>query len=322
MMASQFNTIPGLNACSQVIRSKPEYAIIDKRFETFLLGNVALKRLATGFDWAEGPVWFGDAGCLLFSDIPNNIVYRWSPEVGISSFRYPSNFSNGHYRDMQGRLITCEHGKRRVTRTEHDGTISVLADNFAGKRLNSPNDVIVKSDGTIWFTDPIYGIHSSYEGFKAKPELPSYVYCFEPNTKKLLPVLKELDCPNGLAFSPDEKFLYISVTGSPYQGIDHTGIFRFKVAELFTKKPDYIQSGTLDCGVPDGFRMDTEGNLWTSAGDGVYCYSSELEILGKIYLPEVVSNVCFGGRDKQILFITATTSIYSIALNRKGAQHP
>ncbi len=305
-----------------VERISPEYHVEDKIFETFLLANVKLKRLATGFDWAEGPVWMGDAGFLLFSDIPNNTVYRWSPVIGLSTYLNPSNYANGHYRDLQGRLISCEQGPRRITRMEHDGTLTVLVDRFEGKRLNSPNDVVVKSDGTIWFTDPYYGIKTSYEGIKARQERPCGVYCYWPETGELRCVTTRLDCPNGLAFSLDEKFLYLSDTGLMYEPLDQTGIHKFVVSADLKVAEKPVVSRQMDCGVPDGFRLDTEGNIWTSAGDGVHCYDPDLNLLGKIYIPEVVSNVCFGGRDKQILYMTATNSIYSIALNREGIQHP
>lgn len=302
-------------------RLNPEYEILDDIFSTYLLANVKLKRLATGFDWTEGPVWMGDSSFLLFSDIPNNKVYRWSNEIGLSTYLSPSNFANGHYRDQQGRLISCEHGSRSLTRMEHDGTIRTLAKGYKGKKLNSPNDVVVKSDGTIWFTDPYYGIISNYEGYKAEPELPGAVYRFDPATGSLKMVSNVLDCPNGLAFSPDEDYLYISETGKRHDPLAKTGLYRFKVFvnQKVSKSYEYLE---LDVGKPDGFRVDTEGNIWTSAGDGVHCISPELKLLGKIHIPEVVSNVCFGGRAKQTLYITATNSIYSIALNREGIQSP
>ncbi len=302
-------------------RLAPEYEILDDSFRTYLLSNVKLKKLATGFDWAEGPVWIGDSGFLLFSDIPNNKVYRWNDELGLSTFLSPSNFANGHYRDLQGRLISCEHGSRSLTRMEHDGTITTLADRYMGKRLNSPNDVVVKLDGTIWFTDPYYGIISNYEGYKAEPELPGGVYRYDPIDGSLECVSTVLDCPNGLAFSLDEDFLYVSETGKRHDPDVQKGLYKFKVFlnQRVSKSYDYL---AIDTGVSDGFRLDSDGNIWTSAGDGVHCISPEFKLLGKIYIPEVVSNVCFGGRAKQTLYITATSSIYSIALNREGVQFP
>ena len=285
-------------------------------FKTFVMGNAPLQKLATGFDWVEGPVWFGDANCLLFSDIPNNRIMRWSPATGISIFREPSNFSNGHTRDRQGRLISCEHGTRRVTRTEYDGTVTIIADQYQGKRLNSPNDVVVKSDGSIWFTDPHYGIMTDYEGYKATQELPCHVYRVDGSTREIKAVLTDFDCPNGLAFSADEKRLFVSDTGRMFES-DPTHIRAFDVDEK-----DKLSHGqifhSVSHGVADGMRVDSLGNLWTSADDGVHCISSSGELLGKILVPETVSNLCFGGRNKHRLYITATTGLYAISLNRRG----
>lgn len=292
---------------------------LDPLFDTYTLPNAPLKKLAEGFDWTEGPVWFGDHDCLLFSDIPNDRILRWSPRDGTSVFRAPSNFANGHTRDRAGRLVSCEHGARRVTRTEHDGTITVLADAFEGRPLNSPNDVVVTSDGAVWFTDPHYGIGSDYEGHRAPQELPCQVYRIAPDGG-IAAVLTDFACPNGLAFSPDESRLYVADTGRMYHG-DPTHIRVFDVG------PGWRLSGgevfhAVSPGVADGFRCDTDGNLWTSAGDGVHCLAPDGRLLGRIEVPEVVSNVCFGGRGKHRLFITATTSLYAIALNRSGAQTP
>ena len=187
------------------------FEIIDPVFASFVMGNAPVKKLAAGFDWAEGPVWFGDAGCLLFSDIPNNRTVRWTEE-GVTTYRAPSNYSNGHTRDLQGRLVSCEHGTRRVTRTEWDGSVTVIADGYRGKRLNSPNDVVVRSDGSVWFTDPHYGIKTDYEGFRAEEELPCQVYRVDPDGT-IDAVITDMACPNGLAFSPDESLLYVADTG-------------------------------------------------------------------------------------------------------------
>ena len=298
-----------------------EYQIADPKFETYLIPNAKLKELASGFDWAEGPVWFGDADCLLFSDIPNNRIHRWSPVTGLSVYREPSNFANGHTRDRIGRLISCEHGARRVTRTEHDGTVTVIADRFEGKRLNSPNDVVVKSDGSIWFTDPHYGIASDYEGHRSAEELPCNVYRADPSLKNLHAVATDFACPNGIAFSPDEQRLYVSDTGRMDDVHAETHIRSFKVmSDGSLLSEDVFHK--VDEGVSDGFRLDSDGNVWTSAGDGVHCIDPGGRLLGKIYVPEVVSNVCFGWRAKHRLFITATTSVYSLALNRSGVQWP
>ncbi len=285
-------------------------------FNTYVLGNAPVKQLATGFDWVEGPVWFGDANCLLFSDIPNNRILRWTPGEGISTYRAPSNFANGHTRDGQGRLISCEHGTRRVTRTEYDGSVTVIADGFEGKRLNSPNDVVVKSDGTIWFSDPHYGIKTDYEGHRADQELGCHVYCYDPASGTLKIAVDDMNCPNGLAFSLDEKTLYVADTGRMF-GDDAQHIRAYDVGEGNTATNGRVFHKIAD-GVADGFRLDTDGNLWSSAADGVHCISPEGVLLGKILVPELVSNVCFGGRAKHQLFITATTSVYAISLNRNG----
>ena len=272
------------------------FEIIDPAFGAYVLGNAPVKQLATGFDWVEGPVWFGDAGCLLFSDIPNNKIMRWTPGQGISVYREPSNYSNGHTRDLQGRLISCEHGTRRVTRTEHDGSITVIADQFDGKPLNSPNDVVVKSDGSIWFSDPHYGIMTNYEGFKSAQENPCVVYRFMPDTGALEAMVKDMNCPNGLAFSPDESLLYVVDTGRMFTG-DAQHI------RVYDCAPDGALSGgrhfhTIDPGIADGIRIDTDGNLWSSAADGVHCIAPDGHLMGKILVPELVSNICFGGRAK------------------------
>lgn len=298
----------------------PHFEVIDPAFGRFVLGNAPVKQLATGFDWVEGPVWFGDAGCLLFSDIPNNRILRWTPGLGISTFRSPSNFANGNTRDLQGRLISCEHGGRRVTRTELDGSITVIADRFNGKPLNSPNDVVVKSDGSIWFSDPHYGIMTDYEGFRSPQENPCNVYRVWPDSGAIEAMITDMNCPNGLAFSPDERLLYVADTGRMFSS-DPQHI------RVYDCAPDgSISNGrlfhTVAPGCADGFRLDTDGNLWSSAADGVHCIASDGHLMGKILVPELVSNLCFGGRAKQELFITATTSIYRITLVRNGLQRP
>ncbi|MEM9029333.1 MAG: SMP-30/gluconolactonase/LRE family protein [Pseudomonadota bacterium] len=298
------------------------YEAFDPLFETYVLGNAPVKQIATGFDWVEGPVWFGDAGCLLFSDIPNNRIMRWTPDGHVSEYRAPSNFANGNTRDREGRLVTCEHGGRRVTRTELDGSITVIADRFDGKRLNSPNDVVVKSDGSIWFSDPHYGIKTDYEGYRAEQELPCHVYRVDPQNFEIRPVLKDFKGPNGLAFSPDETRLYVADTGEMF---DPTAQRHIRVFDLDSHGE--ISGGgeifhAITPGAADGFRVDTDGNIWSSAADGVHCISPSGRLLGKILVPELVSNVCFGGRAKHVLFITATTSVYRIVLNRNGVQTP
>lgn len=297
------------------------FEVIDPKFSTYVLGNAPVKQLATGFDWVEGPVWFGDANCLLFSDIPNNRIMRWTPNVGVSVYREPSNYANGHARDREGRLVSCEHGLRRVTRTELDGSITVIADSFEGKRLNSPNDVVVKSDGSIWFSDPHYGIMTNYEGYAAEQELSCHVYRVHPSSGKIDLMLSDFEGPNGLAFNADESRLFVADTGKMFDENAERHIRAFDVAG------DGSLSGgdvfhTISPGCSDGFRVDTDGNIWSSAADGVHCISPQGELMGKIFVPELVSNVCFGGRAKHQLFITATTSIYAITLNREGIQRP
>jgi len=290
----------------------------DPRFGAYVMGNAPVKQLATGFDWVEGPVWFGDAGCLLFSDIPNNRIMRWTPGAGISTYRAPSNYANGHTRDREGRLVSCEHGTRRVTRTEFDGSITVIADGFQGKRLNSPNDVVVASDGAVWFSDPHYGIMTEYEGFKSEQELPCNVYRVDPDGS-IEAVLTDFNCPNGLAFSPDETRLYVADTGRMFgNDAQHIRVFDMMGGRPAGGRVFHV----IAPGCADGFRMDSDGNLWSSAADGVHCISPEGDLLGKILVPELVSNLCFGGRAKHQLFITATTSLYAITLNRQGVQRP
>jgi gluconolactonase len=293
------------------------FEVIDPVFASYVMGNAPVKKLATGFDWAEGPVWFGDAGCLLFSDIPNNRIVRWTEE-GLTTFRQPSNYSNGHTRDRQGRLVSCEHGTRRVTRTEWDGSVTVIADGYQGKRLNSPNDVVVKSDGSVWFTDPHYGIKTDYEGFRAEEELPRQVYRVDPDGT-IEAVITDMACPNGLAFGPDESVLYVADTGRMFTSDPQ----HIKVFDMGSGRP---KNGrvfhTVSPGCADGIRCDTDGNVWSSAGDGVHCIAPDGHLMGKILVPETVSNICFGGRAKHRLFITATTGLYSVVLNRQGVQRP
>lgn len=293
------------------------FDVHDAVFATYVLHNAPVKRLATGFDWAEGPVWFGDQGCLLFSDIPNNRILRWSEE-GLTTFRQPANYANGHTRDGQGRLISCEHGLRRVTRTEWDGTVTVIADSFDGRPLNSPNDVVVAKDGAIWFSDPHYGIMTDYEGFKSPQELPCQVYRVDP-AGHIEAMITDMACPNGLAFSPDESRLYVADTGRMFSADPQ----HIKVFDMLGGRPTNGRVfHKIDRGCADGIRVDSDGNLWSSAADGVHCIAPDGRLLGKILVPEVVSNICFGGRARHRLFITATTGLYSVILNRKGVQIP
>ncbi|WP_081162161.1 SMP-30/gluconolactonase/LRE family protein [Ensifer aridi] len=299
----------------------PIYQIHDPRFARMIVGSARLEELYTGCRWAEGPVWFSDANQLLWSDIPNQRMLRWTPEGGVSVFRQPSNFANGHTRDRQGRLISCEHGTRRVTRTEMDGSITVLAESYQSKRLNSPNDVVVRSDGTIWFTDPTYGILSDYEGYRAEPEQETRnVYRLDPQIGELEAVVTDFNQPNGLAFSPDEKILYVADSGASHDEGLPRHIRAFDVASGGLANGRVF--ATIDNGIPDGIRTDMAGNLWSSAGDGVHCFAPDGTLLGKILVPQTVANLTFGGPRRNRLFIAATTSLYSIYVTATGAQMP
>jgi gluconolactonase len=298
-----------------------EIEVYDERFRYLTLGNSWVEKLYTGTLWAEGPVYFADGNYLVWSDIPNNRMLRWAGGH-VSVFRDFSNNSNGNTRDRQGRLITCEHGARRVTRTEPDGSITVLVDQFQGKKLNSPNDVVVKSDGTVWFTDPPYGILSDYEGHFAEGEYGGcYVFRFNPATGALDAVVEDFNKPNGIAFSPDESKLYVVDTGRSHSpdGEHHIRVFsvdnqgRLSGGEVFAE---------VSPGIPDGLRVDLHANIWTSAGDGVQCYAPDGVCLGKITVPEPVSNLTFGGEKRNRLFITATTSLYAVYVATTGAQRP
>jgi gluconolactonase len=270
-----------------------------------------VRKLAGGMQFVEGPVWTSDnGGFLVFSDIPANEMKKWSEKEGLTAFRNPSHNANGNTRDREGRLITCEHGSRRVTRTEKDGSITVLAESFNGKRLNSPNDIIVKSDGTIFFTDPTYGIK------KDQQEQPvRYVFRLNPDTKELTPLLKDFVQPNGLCFSPDEKRMYIADSGGP----NHIRVFDVQPDNTLTNTRVLCK---IDQGVPDGIRCDANGNIWSSAGDGIQIFSPEGKLLARIPVPESPANLAFGGSDHQTLFITARSSLYAIRTKVPGAVRP
>jgi gluconolactonase len=298
------------------------YEIHDPRFRNLIVTSAGLDELYSGCRWAEGPVWFNDANQLLWSDIPNQRMLRWTPDGGVSVYRQPSNFANGHTRDRQGRLISCEHGTRRVTRTETDGSITVLAESFEGKRFNSPNDVVVKSDGTVWFTDPTYGILSDYEGYRAEPEQKTRnVYRLDPASGELTAVVTDFLQPNGLAFSHDETVLYVADSAASHDESLPRHIRAFDV-----KDGKRLANGRIFCridkGIPDGIRADMNGNLWSSAADGVHCFDSSGKLLGKILVPQTVANLTFGGPKRNRLFIAATRSLYSIFVTATGAQVP
>ena len=294
--------------------------VLDPRFERCIIGHARVERLWTGARWSEGPAWFAAGRYLVWSDIPNNRILRFDDCSGaVAVFRNPSNNANGNTVDRLGRLVTCEHLSRRVTRTNFDGSISVVADRYKGKRLNSPNDVVVKSDGSIWFTDPPYGILFDYEGGRAESEIGAcHVYRADPDTGEVTVVADDFDKPNGLAFSPDEKYLYVADTGITHRQGGPKHIRRLDVhADGRT-----LGRSTLfaDCtaGLFDGFRVDEDGRLWTSAADGVHCYDPDGTLIGRIRIPELVSNVCFGGERLNRLFICGTTSLYSIFLAING----
>jgi gluconolactonase len=296
--------------------------IFDARFRFMFNGSTTMQPLFDQCLWAEGPVWFRDIDCLLWSDIPNNRMMRWVPGGGVSVFRAPSNNSNGNTRDREGRLVTCEHGTRRITRTEADGSITVIADSYQGKRLNSPNDVVVKSDGSIWFTDPPYGIMSDYEGHKADQEQDAcHVYRVDPKSGKLTVAVDDMPRPNGLAFSPDESILYVADSAASHDPDAPPAIRAFKVG-----KNGKLSAGKEFCrvanGLPDGLRIDTDGKVWTSAGAGIECYAPSGDLLGRIRFPQTVSNLVFGGPKRNRLFVTCTHDVYAVYVAATGAQLP
>jgi gluconolactonase len=299
----------------------PSIEVLDDSFLKYRIFSAAVERIATGFRWCEGPVWFGDGRFLLWSDIPNNRIMRWDEETGsVAVFRKPSNFANGNTRDRTGRLITCEHG-RRLTRTEYDGSISVLADSYQGRQLNSPNDVVVKSDGSIWFTDPAFGILGNYEGRVAEPELAQNVYRIDAQTGELGVVVEDVRGPNGLCFSPDESILYlVESRAAPnrlivaYDVVQGLGLSNRRIV---------VDAGP---GTPDGMRCDVDGNLWCGWGmgsdelDGVMVFNPEGRLIGRIRLPERCANVCFGGPMRNRLFMAASQSVYALYVNTQGVQ--
>jgi gluconolactonase len=289
--------------------STPLTSAQDGRFHSIVSPDAKLEKLAGGMKFVEGPVWTdADGGYLIFSDIPSDELKKWDGKT-LTTFRTDSHGTNGNTRDREGRLISCEHTSRRVTRTEKDGSITVLEDAFDGKQFNSPNDPVVKSDGTIWFTDPSYGTPKG----ETKELDGCHVFRLDPETKKITKVAADFDMPNGLCFSPDEKKLYIADSGKPH----HIRVFEVN------------QDGTLaggdvfcvvDKGVPDGIRCDEKGNIWSSAGDGVQVFAPDGTLIGRIPVPESPANLCFGGQDGKTLFITARTSLYSIRTSVRGAQ--
>ena len=295
------------------------FEMIDPRFRRLHIPTAQLDRLHTGCRWAEGPAYFPAGRYLIWSDIPNNRMLRYDECSGaVSVFRQPSNNSNGNTVDRSGRLVSCEHGGRRVSRTEFDGTVTTIADSHRGRRLNSPNDVVVKSDGSIWFTDPSYGIDSDYEGNRGEREQSgNYVYRVDADGGEPQVVADDFVQPNGLAFSPDESILYIVDTGRTHQENGPAHIRSFSVGEDGSLKDRGVFAECTN-GLFDGFRLDTEGRIWTSAADGVHCYDPDGTLIGKILVPEVVANVCFGGPKRNYLYICGTTSLYGVRLPVNG----
>ena len=298
-----------------------DYEILDPRFNRLFNGSAHVERLFTGCRWAEGPAWFAAGRYVVWSDIPNDRMLRYDECDGsVSVFRQPCGNTNGNTVDRQGRLVSCEHSGRRVSRTEHDGSITTLADRWQGKRLNSPNDVVVRSDGSIWFTDPAYGIDSDYEGDKAESEIGAcHVYRIDPASGAVEAVITDMVRPNGLAFSLDEKQLYVVDTGRTH-GADNPAHMR-----VFDVDADGKVSGGrvfADCtaGLFDGFRLDDAGRIWTSAADGIHCYDPDGTLIGKVLVPEVTANCVFGGAKRNVLYICGTTSLYAVRLMVNGAK--
>lgn len=298
------------------------YEIVDRRFGHYVLDNATLEELATGFRWIEGLVWMADAGCLLFQDLPRDRTMRWIEGAGVSVYRSPSRFANGQTRDREGRLIACSHRDRCLHRTEIDGTVTTLVAAHGGRRLNAPNDVVVKSDGSIWFTDPLYGISSDFEGGRQQSEQPPALYRLDPRNGEIRAMASDFAGPNGLAFSPDEARLYVAETG------DQTRDDPEQFIRVFDVSPDgrSLSGGsifhTISPGYCDGMRVDEDGNVWSSAADGVHCIAPDGELLGKVLVPHRVSNLCFGDRHRSRLFIGGSHTLYAIFLDRRGAQWP
>ena len=315
------------NWSSPVRYPDPAIEILDKRFFPYRLPGAALERLWTGGRWTEGPVWFGDLRSLIFSDIPNDRLLRWSEETGeVTVFRKDAQNANGNTRDRQGRLITCEHRARRVTRTEMDGTVSVLMDRFEGVRLNAPNDVVVHPDGAVWFTDPGYGLHWHYEGDKGELELPTRTYRLDPTTGIATIVDQTLVKPNGLAFSPDFATLYIADTGASHVRGHPRQIHAFDVVNsvALANPRVFYDFGAAS---PDGFRVDTDGNVWAAVAwggpdlDGVHVIAPDGTKIGAIHLPEGAANLCFGGVKRNRLFITGSQSLYAVYVDAQGVPY-
>ena len=297
--------------------------VVDPRFKKLVLFNAQLEQLFDGCRWLEGPVWFGDQMRLLVSDIPNDRILAWDEASGLSVFRHRAGFPNGQTRDHQGRLLTCSHGRRALLRTEHNGRVTSLVDSFEGQPLNTPNDVVVKSDGTIWFSDPHYGLVNDYEGVRRACWQPPAVYRFDPadGSIKAMTSVEDVRGPNGLAFSPDESLLYVVDTGAADDVAPVREIRLFDVSDGGKALSAGRFFHQVTPGNADGIRVDEDGNLWSSAGDGVHCIAPSGNLLGKIFTPKVVGNLCFGGEYGNRLFLCCWDAVYSIHLNTRGVQH-
>jgi gluconolactonase len=299
-----------------------DYQILDERFGRCISGTATVEKLFTGCRWAEGPAYHPAYRCVIWSDIPNDRMLRWDETSGATGvFRHPAGYTNGNTIDRQGRLLSCEHGGRRVSRTEHDGQVITIADRYDGKRLNSPNDVVVKTDDSIWFTDPAYGIDSDYEGHKAESEIGGcHVYRVDSVSCEVSIVADDFVRPNGIAFSPDEKLLYVADTGASHvpNGPRHIRVFKVSDEGKLSGGKVFAE---CTAGFFDGFRLDEQGRIWVGAGDGVHCYDADGTLLGKVLIPETATaNVVFGGFKRNRLFIVATSSLYSIMLMVNGAK--
>ena len=296
----------------------PDVIALDDRFNRYIVPNTVIRRLHFGTLWAEGPAWNGVGRYLVWSDIPNNVQMRWiEDDARVTTFRNPSGYSNGNTFDYEGRQLSCEHGGRRVVRYEPSGAVTVIAEKFQGKRLNSPNDVVVHPDGSIWFTDPMYGIRGYYEGFKAEQELPVAVYRVDAKTAQIDKVSDEFGGPNGICFSPDYKKLYVADTGMPRE---------IKVSDVdgrtIRNARRFVQlaiPGTTAPSAADGIRCDADGNIWAGARPGVQVIAPNGEPIGMIRLPETCANVCFGGPKRNRLFMTASQSLYSVYVETTAA---
>lgn len=298
------------------------FEVIDPRFRDCFAGHVRVERLWTGARWSEGPAYFAAGRYLVWSDIPNNRMLRYDETDGtVSVFRHPSNYSNGNTVDNQGRLVSCEHQGRRVSRTEIDGSVTAVAETWQGKRFNSPNDVVVKSDDSIWFTDPAYGIDTDYEGDQSDPEIDGcYVYRVDPASGEAERVIDNMVRPNGLCFSPDESLLYVVDTGASHFEDGPRHMRRFQVGADGKTLSGGEVFAEATSGLFDGLRVDRKGRIWTSAGDGVHCYEPDGTMIGKIRIPELVANLTFGGVKRNRLFICGTTSLYSVYLTTNGVK--